>query len=55
MQSLPQSAKDLIMDSTKYIDYTNQCLIVNTKTGKADSWVPSISDMFAEDWELVIA
>lgn len=55
MQSLPQSAKDLIMDSTKYIEYTNQCLIINTKTGKADSWVPSISDVFAEDWELVVS
>ena len=22
-------------------------------TGRADSWVPSISDVFAEDWEIV--
>ena len=53
MQSLPQSAKDLILRGKGYIDYTNQCLIYNGNTGRADSWVPSISDIFADDWELV--
>ena len=53
MQSLPQSAKDLIMKGRKSIDYRNQCLIYNENTGCADSWVPSVSDMFAEDWEMV--
>ena len=51
MQSLPQSAKDLILNGKGFIDYTSQCLIYNT--GRADSWVPSISDVFADDWELV--
>ena len=53
MQSLPQSAKDLILGGKGYIKYTNQCLIYNGNTGRADSWVPSISDVFADDWELV--
>lgn len=53
MQSLPQSAKDLILKGKGFIDYTSQCLIYNEKTGRADSWVPSISDVFAEDWEIV--
>lgn len=53
MQSLPQSAKDLILKSKGYVDYTSQCLIYNENTGRADSWVPSISDVFAEDWEIV--
>ena len=53
MQSLPQSAKDLILGGKGYIDYTSQCLIYNGNTGRADSWVPSISDIFADDWELV--
>lgn len=53
MQSLPQAAKEIISDQVGYIDYTCQCLIFNTKTGRADSWVPSISDVFAEDWEIV--
>lgn len=54
MQSLPQSAKDLILKDKGFIDYTSQCLIYNENTGRADSWVPSISDMFADDWEIVL-
>lgn len=53
MQSLPKSAKDLILKGKGFIDYTSQCLIYNENTGRADSWVPSISDVFAEDWEIV--
>lgn len=53
MQSLPEEAKRLILASKGYIDYTCQCLIYNPETGRADSWVPSISDIFAYDWELV--
>lgn len=54
MQSLPQSAKDLILKDKGFIDYTSQCLIYNENTGRADSWVPSISDVFADDWEIVL-
>lgn len=54
MQSLPQPAKDLIMRKAKCIDYVSQCLMYNIKSGQADSWVPSISDVFAEDWEIVL-
>lgn len=53
MQSLPVSAKNLILSTKGSIDYTSQCLIYNKETGRADSWVPSISDVFAEDWEIV--
>lgn len=53
MQSLPQLAKYHILRGEGSIDYTNQCLIYNTNTGRADSWVPSSSDMFAMDWEIV--
>lgn len=53
MQSLPQSAKDLILKSNGFVSYTSQCLIYNENTGRADSWTPSISDVFAEDWEIV--
>lgn len=53
MQSLPQSAKDLLMQSAKKeINYANQMLIINPD-GRADSWVPSSSDIFAEDWYVV--
>lgn len=54
IQSLPQRAKDLIGKGKNFIDYTDQCLLYDRETGRADSWVPSISDVFAEDWELVM-
>lgn len=54
MQSLPQSAKGLILKGKGFVDYTSQCLIYNENTGRADSWTPSISDVFAEDWEIVL-
>ena len=53
MQSLPQSAKGLILKGKGFIDYTSQCLIYDENTGRAYSWVPNVSDMFAADWEIV--
>lgn len=53
MNSLSNEAKDYILKTTGHIDYTSQCLIFNSETGRADSWVPSISDTFAKDWEIV--
>lgn len=62
MQSLPQMAKDIIMNSelmhrtdTNTLNYENQMLIVNTKTLVANSWVASSSDTFAEDYYVVDA
>lgn len=53
MQSLPQSAKDILMSrEIPHIYYANQMLIINPD-GRADSWVPSVSDVFAQDWEVV--
>lgn len=53
MQSLPRIAKDILMArQNPHIDYANQMLIINPD-GRADSWVPSSSDVFANDWELV--
>jgi len=54
MTSLPAQAKQLILNSTATICYTSQCIIFNAKTGRADSWVPSISDTFADDWQIVL-
>lgn len=55
MQSLPNEAKRLILEAGDHIDYESQCLIFNPTTGKANSWVPSISDVFANDWQLVVS
>lgn len=54
MQSLPDEAKRLILAHGDHIDYVSQCLIFNPAFGEANSWVPSISDVFANDWELVL-
>lgn len=53
IQSLPQKAKDLILTSVGRIKYENQCLLYNSVTGTADSWIPSTSDMFALDWQYI--
>lgn len=53
MQSLPESAKRLVMKNATFVDYTDQCLIYNKDTGEANSWAPTISDVFAEDWVIV--
>ena len=53
MQSLPDEAKRLILEAGDHINYVSQCLIFNPATGEANSWVPSISDVFANDWQLV--
>lgn len=53
MQSLPESAKEFILKHSKNIHYKSQCLIYNEMTGEANSWVPSISDVFADDWEVI--
>lgn len=53
MQSLPTDAKNQVLANTGFIDYTSQCLIYNSETGCADSWVPSISDVFSKDWEIL--
>lgn len=53
MQSLPQSAKNILISrENPYIDYTNQILIIHLDR-RSDSLVPSSSDIFAEDWEVI--
>lgn len=53
MLSLNDLSKQLVLGANGIINYCNQCLIYNTNTGEANSWVPSISDIFAEDWCIV--
>lgn len=54
IKSLPNSCKNLLKkrEGVPHIDYTNQMLIINPN-GRADSWVPSSSDVFAKDWIIV--
>jgi len=56
MQSLPESAKQLFLngnDANETINYENQMIISSPVSREINSWVPSSSDIFAEDWMLV--
>lgn len=52
MQSVQQSAKDILLNRCTTLKYENQMLIIK-EDGTADSWVPSSSDVFAEDWIII--
>lgn len=54
IQSLPDSAKEILKsrEGIPTLSYTNQLLIIHPD-GCADSWVPSVSDIFAEDWIII--
>jgi len=52
MQSLPQRVKDEFVKRGKSLNYSNQMAIVKSDN-TVDSWVPSSSDIFAEDWVVV--
>ena len=51
MQSVQADAKDILLLRKTTLKYCNQMLIVK-QDGTADSWVPSSSDVFAEDWNI---
>ena len=51
---IPQATKDCVPDDKSVVDCTPQYLIYNENTNCANSWVPSISDVLADDWELAI-
>ena len=52
MQSVQQSAKDILVNRGTTLKYENQMLIIKLD-GTADSWVASSSDIFAEDWVIL--
>ena len=53
MRSLPYFAKKHILGTTQTILYSDQCLIIDSLTGRADSWSPTMEDIFAEDWRVI--
>ena len=53
MQSLPDEAKRLVLAAGDHIDYVSQCLIFDPGSSTANSWCPSVDDLFAHDWQLV--
>lgn len=53
MQSLPQSAKAILISNTNSIHYHDQLLVVDIDTGDATGYFPTGEDLFAEDWSVV--
>jgi hypothetical protein len=52
MQSVPQKIKDIIMKrQCPLLNYENQMCIVHMD-GQVNSWSPSVSDIFANDWQI---
>lgn len=51
-QTVQESAKKVLVSRGTTLKYENQMLIIKPN-GTADSWVPSSSDVFAEDWTIV--
>jgi hypothetical protein len=41
----------IMNDNLQFID--NPCLILKNVHGKFNTWIPSITDLFAEDWTLI--
>lgn len=52
IQSLPKPSKERILRSNGFVLSAAQCIIINEITWQSDRWVPSISDVFAQDWEV---
>ena len=59
MQALPPSAKVILAERFADVDeqtddiYYNNQIIIFKSSNLIDSWIPSISDLFSEDWYVV--
>ena len=53
LDNLSESTRNLLMKTSKVASFARQCLSINIKTGDVEPWTPSISDVFAKNWELV--
>ena len=47
------NGKGLFIQKEQIDDIQSFFTITDTKTGRKNTWVPSISDLFAEDWVFV--
>lgn len=53
MQSLPDTAKNLLKSKTYGINYKHQIAMCNDSKGTITGYVPVMDDIFAEDWFIV--
>lgn len=54
MTSLPERVRGAVLETAKNIYFADQCLVFNALTGHTSSWVPTVEDLFATDWEVVV-
>lgn len=54
MTSLSTQAKDYIMQTNGHIDYHDQAIKYNIETGAATYFIPTIEDINATDWMIVV-
>lgn len=53
MESIPESAKQIMQNLNLDIKYKHQILLYDCETGVASYWAPTSEDIFQSDWELV--
>lgn len=54
MKSIPAQVKPLIINGNGNIAYGNQCIVYDIFSGEATYWTPSIEDIMAEDWLILV-
>lgn len=53
MTSLSPQTKDFIMEHSQAINYHDQCIKYNKATSAATYFIPTIEDVYANDWIVV--
>lgn len=54
MTSLSKRVKEFILATAEHIAYHDQCIKYNMNTGAATYYNPTIEDVYATDWMVVI-
>lgn len=52
--SLLEAVEECLSNDEEYQDTMNVFLLHNERTGETDIWIPTITDILAEDWEILI-
>jgi len=53
MEQMPQPIIDILTSGRGVVDYLKMSIIYESNEGHLIAWTPTISDMLAEDWEIV--
>jgi hypothetical protein len=50
MTSLPKAVKELLISKGNDLSYDNQLIVCDTESGRINSYVPTMDDIFTKDW-----